>query len=438
LTHPYPLVPLEAIKAPGRYALVGGPFGSKLVSRDYQPAGVPVIRGGNLASDGRFSCEDFVFVSEEKVTADLFGNLAFPGDVVVTQRGTLGQVGLIPDSSPYDKFVVSQSQMKLAVDPSKAVPLFVYYGLRSSFGQHEIRSRAITAGVPHINLSLFQEVRLPLPPLPTQRKIAAILSAHDDLIENNNRRIELLDEMAQRIYREWFVDFRYPGHEDVPLVESELGPVPENWSIDKVADHVEVIRGRSYRSVDMADAGGVPFFNLKCVARDGGFRPEGIKRYVGEFKEAQKASTDDIIVAVTDMTQERRIVARAARVPDVGEEFGVFSMDLVKVVPKDLPGDYVLGLLRYSEFPDRVKAHANGANVLHLHPDRIREYRFAAPALAVARQYADQVGPMEHLSDRLEAASERSRATRDLLLARLVSGAIDVSGLDIAVPELAA
>ena len=76
---------------------------------------------------------------------------------------------------------------------------------------------------------------VPIPPLPTQRKIAAILSAYDDLIENNNRRIKLLEEMAQRIYREWFVDFRYPGHEDVPLVDSELGPIPEGWAVGRLA-----------------------------------------------------------------------------------------------------------------------------------------------------------------------------------------------------------
>ena len=75
----------------------------------------------------------------------------------------------------------------------------------------------------------LQELTLPVPSLPSQRKIAAILSAYDDLIENNNRRIKLLEEMAQRIYREWFVDFRYPGHEEVPLVDSELGPIPEGW-----------------------------------------------------------------------------------------------------------------------------------------------------------------------------------------------------------------
>lgn len=438
MSQKYPLAPLETLKASGRYSMVGGPFGSKLVSRDYVPEGVPVIRGGNLPSDSRFSFDDLVFVTQEKVATDLFGNLAFPGDVIVTQRGTLGQVGLIPSSSPHPRFVVSQSQMKLTVDRSKADPLYVYYGLRSPVGQHEIRSRAITAGVPHINLSLFQQIRLPVPPLTTQRKIAGLLSAYDELIENNNRRIKLLEEMAQRIYREWFVDFRYPGHENVPLVDSELGPIPQGWSPARVGDHAAVIRGRSYRGADLVDEGGIPFFNLKCVARDGGFRPDGIKRYVGEFKNIHKAQAGDIVMAVTDMTQERRIVARAARVPDVGEEFGVFSMDLVKIVPKDVLAEYLLGLLRYSDFPDQVKAHANGANVLHLHPDRIRDYRSPFPLPATARHYSDQVAPAQRLSDGLQNANERLRAARDLLLPRLISGEIDVTDLDVAVPEAAA
>ena len=92
------------------------------------------------------------------------------------------------------------------------------------------------------------------PAAQTQRKIAAILSAYDDLIENNNRRIKLLEEMAQRIYREWFVDFRYPGHESVPLVESELGPIPEGWKVAALSSLTEVItRGVSPKYADTSD-----------------------------------------------------------------------------------------------------------------------------------------------------------------------------------------
>jgi type I restriction enzyme S subunit len=312
---------------------------------------------------------------------------------------------------------------------------YLYYALRLQL--ELMRSLSTGVSTKFLTLGILNSVEIPLPPLSIQRMIAAILGPYDDLIENNNRRIKLLEEMAQRIYREWFVDLRYPGHQDVQLVKSELGPIPEGWLVECVGDHVHVIRGRSYRGADVAEEGGVPFINLKCVARDGGFRREGIKRYIGDFREANKASPGDIIMAVTDMTQERRIVARAARVPDTGEEFGIFSMDLVKVVPNHLPVEYVLGMLRYSDFPDRVKAYANGANVLHLHPDRIRDFRSAFPLPSVAHQYADQVSPMERLADDLHAAKKRLRATRDLLLPRLVSGEIDITDLDIAMPHVA-
>lgn len=243
---PYPQATLASIKAPGRYSLVGGPFGSKLVSSNYVGDGVPVIRGTNLPSEARFSFDDLVHVTSEKVERDLTGNLAFPGDVVVTQRGTLGQVGLIPQTSPWDRFVISQSQMKLTVDDTKADRTFVYYALRSPLGQHEILSRALTAGVPHINLRLLGQVQIPLPPLPTQRRIAAFLSAYDDLIANNRRRISILEEMAARIYREWFVDLRYPGREGVSFADSPLGSIPVGWSVLPLGDLAEVTKGLSY------------------------------------------------------------------------------------------------------------------------------------------------------------------------------------------------
>ena len=110
----WPLVTVDQIKAKKRYSLVGGPFGSNLVTKDYREDGVPVIRGGNVPGDKAFSFDDLVFVSEEKAD-QLLPNNAFPGDLVVTQRGTLGQVGLIPLDSPYPRFVISQSQMSSAL-----------------------------------------------------------------------------------------------------------------------------------------------------------------------------------------------------------------------------------------------------------------------------------------------------------------------------------
>ena len=111
------------IASPAKNALVGGPFGSNLVSKDYVETGVPVIRGQNMGE--RWISGDFVFVSEEK-TKQLSPNTARPGDLIFTQRGTLGQVAIVPEKL-FDAFIISQSQMKLTVDKEKADALFMYY-----------------------------------------------------------------------------------------------------------------------------------------------------------------------------------------------------------------------------------------------------------------------------------------------------------------------
>lgn len=126
--------------------------------------------------------------------------------------------------------------MKLTVDQRVGDPLYVYYYVSAPESREKIVQDASVTGVPKTNVAYLRDFPVVLPPLPTQRKIASILAVYDDLIENNNRRIKLLEEMAQRIYREWFVDFRYPGHENLPFVDSELGPIPEGWSVASLSE----------------------------------------------------------------------------------------------------------------------------------------------------------------------------------------------------------
>ncbi|GIF20841.1 type I restriction enzyme S subunit [Actinoplanes tereljensis] len=166
--------------------LIGGPFGSLLGGKDYVPRGVPVIRGVNLASDGRFDASEFVYVTPAKAAGELARNLARPGDVVFTQRGTLGQVGIVPPG-PHDTYVISQSQMRLRVDPAKADPRYVYYQFRSPAMRAAVQGSAITAGVPHINLGILGALPIVIPPLAVQREVADLLTALDDKIAGNDR-----------------------------------------------------------------------------------------------------------------------------------------------------------------------------------------------------------------------------------------------------------
>jgi type I restriction enzyme S subunit len=393
---------------------------------------VPFINAGHLG-DGVVQMGTMDYISPETFARLGGGKVQFE-DVLLCIRGSLGRVALA-DRRVVPAAVASSLLILRATDAIE--PRFLLGYFMSPMGRAALAARDNGSAQPNVGAREVAAIELNVPPIPTQRKIAAILSAYDDLVENNSRRIKILEETARRIYREWFVDYRYPGHQKILQVDSELGPVPKGWAIAPIGDYALVQRGRSYRGSDLADDGGVPFVNLKCVARDGGFRPDGIKRYIGEYKALHQVRSGEIVMAVTDMTQERRIVARAARVPPFGEEVGVFSMDLVKIVAKGVPAEYLYAMLRYSTFADEVKAHANGANVLHLHPDRITSFRAVVPPRGLMARFAELVAPMDSLGDRLGAAQSRLRAARDLLLPRLVSGEIDVDDVDIQVPDAA-
>ncbi|MBP5803489.1 restriction endonuclease subunit S [Microbacterium maritypicum] len=139
-----------------------------------------MIRGANMGS-GRYVSGEFAHVSEEKFARDLARNSATPRDIIYTQRGTLGQVAIVPVGGP-DTYVVSQSQMRLRVDPDRAVPEFVYYASTTDDFLRQIQDRAISTGVPHTNLGILGELEIPLPPVRQQQAIAEVLGALDDKI----------------------------------------------------------------------------------------------------------------------------------------------------------------------------------------------------------------------------------------------------------------
>jgi len=423
----YPRAPLSAVKASSKYALIGGPFGSKLGGGDYVEEGIPVIRGANLRTEARFSFEDFVFVTEEKAL-DLRSNLAFPGDVVVTQRGTLGQVGFIPKSSPYDRFVISQSQMKLTVDSAKADPLFVYYALRSPLGQHEIQSRAITAGVPHINLSLFQQLQIPLPALKIQHKIASILSAYDDLIENNTRRIQILEAMAQAIYREWFVEFRFPGHEGTRMVDSALGPIPEGWKILRLGDVVDVnarvIRGGN----DLQD---INYIDISAVAQ-GEFGWTNMEYAVAPGRARRLVASCDVMWST--VRPNLRAYALICEPPSNC----VASTGFAVLTARAVPWSYLFAVVTTDAFVSYLVNHATGSAYPAVTGRTFEQAPLIVPDENSVAAFHRVVGPMHQLVAKLRSMSRNLRQTRDLLLPRLISGEIDVSDLDLGGAEPAA
>ena len=186
-------LPIADLAAPVANAIVGGPFGSDLVSADYVHDGVPVIRGQNMGA--RYLEGPFAYVTEAKANS-LAANLAQPGDVVFTQRGTLGQVSLTP-KEPFDRYLVSQSQMKVTLHRDRVTPAFLFSWFESNEGQQSIASSAIQTGVPHINLGILKALTVPVPPVPEQRAIATALSDVDALLTQLDRLVAKKRDIKQ-------------------------------------------------------------------------------------------------------------------------------------------------------------------------------------------------------------------------------------------------
>src|SRR3989338_8633202 len=140
---------------------------------------------------------------------------------------------------------VNQAICGLVFDEEKADWRYAFYSLLLNRGDLTVQAQG--AAQQNLNQDLIRQFALSLPPLPVQRRIADILSAYDELIENNQRRIRILEEMARSLYREWFVHFRFPGHEKVKLVDSSLGRIPQGWEVKKLGEVLELNYGKALK-----------------------------------------------------------------------------------------------------------------------------------------------------------------------------------------------
>lgn len=364
--------------------------GYDLTEAQRKPGDVPVISSSGITGSHNMAMVD--------------------GPGVVTGRyGTMGEVFYVErDFWPHNTALYVR-------DFKGNNPRFIAYFLKNALRG----TNSNKAAVPGVNRNDLHERKVLAPDISTQEWIVEHLQPVDDLIENNRRRIKLLEESARLLYREWFVHLRFPGHEHVEVVDG----VPEGWAIFAISELADLYRGISYSSDQLVEEGGKPFVNLKCMNRFGGFRVSGVKRFLGEQKSRHVVKAGDIVVAVTDMTRDAMIVGQAAIVPKIVGDDAVFSMDMVKLVPKPaFASHWFHALLRFSSFSFEVREKAAGATVLHLHPKHIEEWRTPVPPPALRDDYAEYVSPMYELMDELELQNEKLRQARDLLLPRLMRG----------------
>jgi type I restriction enzyme S subunit len=416
-----------------------GPFGSDIKTDNFVPSGVPVIRGGNLTG-GRFNGTGFVFLTEEKAN-DLANANAFPSDIVLTHRGTLGQVGIIP-REPFPRYVVSQSQIKLTCDRSQAISEFIYYYFKSPTGQNALLMNTSQTGVPAISrpVTSLKGIQLLLPPIEEQRAIAHILGTLDDKIELSRRANETLESMARTLFKAWFVDFepvraktegRWQRGQSLPgmpahlydlfpdrLVESELGEIPEGWemrSLDSIANYLNGLALRKF-----PPESGDEFLPVIKIAQLRAGSTNGADRASTRIKPEYVVVDGDVLFSWSGSLEVE--VWNGGR--------GALNQHLFKVTSDTVPKWFYFFATRHHLQNFRAIAADKATTMGHIQRKHLTDARVAVASPEGMKKFDIAIAP---LFDQLVSNAQQSRSLaqlRDTLLPKLISGELRVGEVD--------
>ncbi len=380
-----------------------GPFGTQLHASDYVETGTPVINARNIGF-GEMRAEKLEYISDETVQR-LSSHLLEPSDIVFGRKGTVERhVFIQPEQA---KWFQGTDCLRLRFKSPAIEPRFVSYCLLTEQHKQWIMNQSSHgATMTSLNQAIIGRISLRLPPLPTQRRIASILSAYDDLIENNTRRIRILEQMAQAIYREWFVEFRAPGvmlrqatSEEQKVTGKDRFPM--GWEVKKVKDALtRLAAGNVYTSSDVVERGQVQVVDQ---SRD-------LVLGFHDNKPDHLASPDRPVVIFGDHTCKMQLMV---------EPFSVGPNVVPFIAANGMPTLYVYFLVNSLVETQEYKRHWT----------ELTAKQVTVASSLIAEQFSQLVAPMFAQIDMLMRKNANLRQTRDLLLPRLVGGEVTVNGL---------
>ncbi|MBR4570445.1 MAG: restriction endonuclease subunit S, partial [Candidatus Riflebacteria bacterium] len=219
-------------------------------------SGYALIRTPNIGK-GRFNLEGIHRISEEAYKKRCARITPTVNDLILAREAPAGNVAIIKENM--EPLALGQRTVLIRPNPEKVNPEYLVYYLLAPKQQNELLGRATGATVAHVNIPIINNLPVSLPTLETQKKIAGILSAYDDLIENNHKQIKLLEEAAQKLYKEWFVKLNFPGHENTKIVDG----VPEGWINERIGKLFKTVLGGtpSRKRKDFWENGTIPWIN---------------------------------------------------------------------------------------------------------------------------------------------------------------------------------
>ncbi|MDZ8065935.1 MAG: restriction endonuclease subunit S [Nostoc sp. DedQUE08] len=397
---------------------------------EYVDKGIPFLRSQNILSFN-LNLDSIKYITPN-FHKKLKKSALFPGDVAVVRTGYPGTACVIPKTLP-----VSNCADLVIIRPSNELNAYYLTCIfNSTWGQGTVAGNLVGVAQQHFNVSAAKEMIINLPSLPTQKKIAGILSAYDDLIENNTRRIKILEEMAQTLYHEWFVKFRFPGHEHTKMVDSELGLIPEGWEIINIGKIAKVKGGKRLpkgktllgrktahpyiRVKDMSDSG-LDTSDIKYLDEE---THQSIKRYI--------ISSEDIYISIAGTIGRVGIIPKSLSYSNLTEN----AAKICEI--REIDYRLLLGYLRTEAGQTQIASKVVGTSQPKLALFRIEEILLALPPISIQHKIASFFANTYAQIDNLKAKNQNLGQTRDLLLPKLISGEIDVEDLEITTEDIAA
>lgn len=341
-------------------------------------------------------------------------------DLLMSMIGTVGRLYVVKEEPDYA--IKNLALFKIG-DEWRAK--YLYYYLGSQPVQDYFEAVANGTSQHFVGLGYLRKFKIPDWDTNTLQLIK-VLNNYDCLIENNKKRINLLEKMAESLFKEWFVRFRFPGYEKTIFEDGK----PSSWQYKKFSEISTFVRGLSYSSeqIENEDASTL-LINLKNLRDYGGFRKNNYKTYEGDYKNDQVVKKFDLVMAVTEMVQERRIIGYVGLVPTYNQEC-VISADLIKLV-SEYNNIFLYTLLTYGGASLCFSQYGNGTNVIHLKPASLRNVKILVPDEQLIKKYVSIVKNYFELIDKIELKNEKLIQQRDALLPRLMSGKLSVEGKEI-------
>lgn len=379
----------------------------------------PVFLGiKNVTDDGRLDLAEIRHIAEDDYAAWTRRVEPHPGDLVFTYEATLNRYALIPQGF---RGCLGRRMALIRTDPRKVDVRFLLYYFFTGEWRAVIKKNMLTgATVDRIPLTNFPDFPVSVPPLPVQRRIAGILSAYDELIENSERRTQILETMARALYREWFVEFRFPGHEKIPRVASPLGDIPQGWGVKRVHQFGRVITGKTPSKANTDFYGDeVPF--VKTPDMHGQMfildTNERLSR-AGAQSQANKTlpagsicvsciGTIGVVSLTTEDCQTNQQINSVVLESETSREFLLLRLQDAR--------------------PTLENLGATGATMGNVNKSKFESIEILCPPDHLLDRYHRFVEPMFSETLNLSRQNDNLRRTRDLLLPRLLSGQVTLT-----------